>query len=94
MKKSNVAGVPTPLNAEIPIVAPVSASSGCVRPTGVQVAPSGEYAAVTFVPSDCMRRKIVSVVRKPLERSTAPWSSGWPPRCRMNSTFRPFGVLM
>ena len=62
-KKSNVAGVPTPLNAEMPIVAPASASSGCVRPTGVHEAPSGEYAAVTFVPSDRIRRNIVSVVR-------------------------------
>src|ERR687891_2392317 len=43
------------LKANMPTLA--FAGSGAGRPTGVQVAPSVEYAPVRFVPSDLSRRK-------------------------------------
>src|SRR5919106_3982736 len=43
------------LKANTPTLA--FAGSGAGRPTGVQVAPSVEYAPVRFVPSDLRRRK-------------------------------------
>ncbi len=42
------------LNANMPSFAPAGMSAA--RPTGVQVVPSVEYAPVTLVPSDTIRR--------------------------------------
>src|SRR4051812_12657923 len=57
VNESNAAtGLPAPslLKANMPIFA--FAGSGAARPTGVHALPSVEYAPVTLVPSDVIRR--------------------------------------
>jgi hypothetical protein len=50
-KKSNAADCPFPLNAASPILASASDVIERARPTGVQLSPSIDHAAVSHEPS-------------------------------------------